>query len=551
MKKKIAARRKAAWEAAKKDPAFDKTELSELEAEYKTAQKEADDEDKAAADGKAGAGNGDKGNAKADNIVELSEITTMITKAVEDGLAAKLPEALKAQVTADGVKKIVEDALAAANITDSKKITMDQVKAVVESATSEQIKALKLPSKMQHGKDDADAGNGKAGGTDDADRDMIEIPFALTKGNLPLHMKQLLNVLLRKPQDEGIDKAILTKGTRLGDNMFNSLRVQGCKALITTGTNTGAEWIPRDLSSELLRRLYLESRIAQFMIAKEIQMPTDPYDLPLSTTRPKFFRNKVQNREATASDPGTDKQTLTTTKLMALVQYSYEANEDSIIPLIPLLQTLIGEAAAAALESAIINGDTTATHQDTDTALEVDAVEKSWKGLRQLALAVAGLKVDLSTGGITRANLISIKKKLKKYGRNPRDLAWIIGTQAENDFLGLDDVALWQNRGSAPTTATGEIFQYLGIPFLVSEAAREDLNASGVNDGVTTTKGSIILANLGYFLFGSRREFTVEVDRNIRSQTNDIVASFRKAFQPQETPSATVPTVAIGYNYNS
>lgn len=549
MKKKIAARRKAAWEAAKKDPAFDKTELAELEQEYKTAQKEADDEDsaasKAAGTGAAGAANGAAGN-----VIELAEITAQITKSVEEGLTKKLPDALKGQLTAEGVKKIVEDALAAAKITDAKTITLEQVKGVTEAAISEQIKALKLPSKMGGAGTDDAANGGKAGGAEDKDG-LIELPYALTKGNLPLHMKQLMNVLLRQPQDLGIDKAIITKGQRIGDNMFHSLRVEGCKALTTSGTNTGAEWIPRDLSSELLRRLYLESRIAQFMIAKEIQMPTDPYDLPLSTTRPKFFKNRVQNREAQASDPGTDKQTLTTTKLMALVQYSYEANEDSIIPLLPLLQQLLGEAAAAALESAIINGDTTATHQDTDTALEVDAVEKSWMGLRKLALGVAALKVDISTGGITRANLISIKKKLKKYGRNPRDLAWIIGTQAENDFLGLDDVALWQNRGSTPTTAVGEIFQYLGIPFLVSEAAREDLNAAGVNDGVTTTKGSIILANLGYFLFGNRREFTVEVDRNIRSQTNDIVASFRKAFQPQETPSATVPTVCIGYNYNS
>lgn len=549
MKKKIAARRKAAWEAAKKDPAFDKTELAELEQEYKSAQKEADDED-AAASKAAGTGAAGAANGAAGNVIELAEITAQITKSVEEGLSKKLPEALKGQLTAEGVKKIVEDALAAAKITDAKTITLEQVKGVTEAAISEQIKALKLPSKMGGAGTDDAANGGKSGGADDKDG-LIELPYALTKGNLPLHMKQLMNVLLRQPQDLGIDKAIITKGQRIGDNMFHSLRVEGCKALTTSGTNTGAEWIPRDLSSELLRRLYLESRIAQFMIAKEIQMPTDPYDLPLSTTRPKFFRNRVQNREATASDPGTDKQTLTTTKLMALVQYSYEANEDSIIPLLPLLQQLLGEAAAAALESAIINGDTTATHQDSDTALEVDAVEKSWKGLRQLALAVAGLKVDISTGGITRANLISIKKKLKKYGRNPRDLAWIIGTQAENDFLGLDDVALWQNRGSAPTTAVGEIFQYLGIPFLVSEAAREDLNATGVFDNVTTTKGSIILANLGYFLFGNRREFTVEVDRNIRSQTNDIVASFRKAFQPQETPSATVPTVCIGYNYNS
>lgn len=537
---------KDAWLAARKDSKKTKEEVKtaldhyqELQAFVEGAESEGKKDDDEVEMQKAG-------TAGDPNVLEMDALKGMIGDAVKEQLAASLPEALKGQVTADGIKQIVADALAAHKVTDAKKVGLTEVQSVVKTAVEEQMKKINLPSKIGGGA--ADDATGKGAG---AGGGRIEIPCSLRKGNLPLHMKQLVNVLLRKNMNDGIDAELLTKGADLGDRMFASYHYgEGIKALTTGGTGTGAEWIPRDLGSELYRRLYLESTMAQLMAAREIQMPTDPYDLPLALTRPKFYKNAIQNREGKSSDAGTGKFTLTTAKLMALVQYSYEANEDAIIPLLPILQQLLGEAAAFSLEDAIINGDTTATHQDSDVT-DADDHRTIWKGFRKLALADAALKVDLSTGGISRANCVALKKKLKKWGRNPNDLAFIVGTQGENDFLNLDDVTDASKLGGTPTTVSGTINKFLNIPLVVSEAAREDLNASGVYDGSTTTKGSLILVNLSQFVMGNRREFTLEVDRNIRSQTNDIVASFRKAFQPQETPSSTVPSVVIGYNYNS
>lgn len=479
----------------------------------------------------------------ADNVLDTEALQLMITKSVEDTLKKNLDDAQKGQVKTEDIERIVAAQFAKfAKENGKEAITQESVKAMTVTVVAEALEGIKNPSKMKHSK-------AAPGGGDD-DRSQIEMPYSLSKGNLPLHMKQLLNCLLRKSINDGVSASQIADGAKLGDAFHQKCAVEGCKALTSTGSGTGADFVPRDLSSELHRRMYLESRIAQMMLGRQINMPTDPYDMPLSTTRPTFYANNVQNREARGSTPGTGKTTLTTKKFMALVQYSYEADEDSIIPLLPLLQTLLGEAAAQTLEAAIINGDVTATHQDSDIT-DVDDIRKQFAGLRKLALAVAGLKVDMSTGGVVRSNLLSLKRALGKWGRNPNDLAWIVGALGENHFLNLDDVVTADKRGATPTSATGVINSYLGIPILVSEENREDLNASGVFDNTTTTKGSIILANLNQFILGSRRDFTVEVDRNIKSQTNDIVASFRKDFKPVETPSASIKTVAIGYNYTA
>jgi len=527
----LVARLKSAWDAA---IAAKKTaeEIARLKHAYADAladslgkeDEEIDDPDHKAAGG-------------GDGTVTGAELEALIERCVSKSLSTQLPENLKNVLTADDVKKIVKEVIPAAALEGKKGIEIDVVLELVGNVLTKAISnATHAKSKMQFG-DDV---NGS-----------IEMPVSWRKGNLPIHGKQLLNILMRREMNEGIDAKALQKAIALGDRMFDNYRVQGAKALTSTAAGTGDEWVPTDLSAVLLRRLYLESILAQLMASREIEMPSQPYELPLSTTRPTFYLNSTENTDGTASDIGTAKPVLSAAKLMALVEYSYEVEEDSIIPILATVQMLLGEAAAYALESAIINGDTTATHMDSDIAAIANAAEKSWKGFRKLALTNSATKLDMSTGGISRANLVALKKKGGKYMRKMRECAWVVSPNNENDLLNLDEVALWQNSGVTPTLATGEIKGYLGAPIVVSEAARDTLNASGVYDGITTTKGAITLANLSRFIMGNRRGFTVEVDKSITAQKKQIVASFRKAFTPIETPSSTVPSVVTGYNFTS
>ncbi len=98
---------------------------------------------------------------------------------------------------------------------------------------------------------------------------------------------------------------------------------------------------------------------------------------------------------------------------------------------------------------------------------------------------------------------------------------------------------------------TGTADSIFGIRIVTSSQIREDLNASGVYDGTTVTKGSLLLVHKPSWLVGSRRGFTVEVETFKKRQINSVIASFRRAFTPKETPSVALPSVVLGYNYNS
>lgn len=377
----------------------------------------------------------------------------------------------------------------------------------------------------------------------------IEIPCSLSKGNLPLHMKQLLNVAMNRKMDEGITAEELTKGTEIGNKELIGMKSDGVKALTPT---TVANWIPRDLSAEIYRRMYLTSAIAQAFMAGEIAMPTDPFDYPLVKGTGDFYLDNAggDGSNATPSDPDIGKFTLSTRTFRGLRQLTDNAEEDSIIALLPELERDLADSARRAYESALINGDTTSTHQDSDVTGPKDA-RKAWKGFRKLALE-ANLKLDMSTGGLNRANLTSLKKGLGKWGADTSNLLWIWGPMADATLGGLDEFALAYARGGPTTFGDGapKPAPY-GGQWAVSEAMREDLNASGVYDGSTTTKGSVLIVHRPSFVCGYRRQFKFELDRNARAGLWDIIASFRRAFQPVETPSSTIKTVQIGYNYTA
>ena len=242
-RKALVERLKGAWDAAvtaKKDAA----ELARLKSAYAEALADSlgkEDEEIDDPDHKSG-GDG-KQNKAADGTVTGEELSTLISTSVEAALGKSLDAKLKGQLTAADVKKIVEEVLPKPALEGKQALDMAQVVQIVGDVVAKCISDVtKRKSKIQHGDDD---------------EPVIEGVESWTKGNLPVAGKQLLNCLMGRPMDFGIDAAPLKKATELGDRMFARAGVIGVKALTSTGVGTGDEWVPTDLSSVLLRRFMI------------------------------------------------------------------------------------------------------------------------------------------------------------------------------------------------------------------------------------------------------------------------------------------------------
>lgn len=387
------------------------------------------------------------------------------------------------------------------------------------------------------------------------------LPIAPAKslGNPALDMD--LSKSTNDPQRQEIYKAvddayivgqILKKDVRdlkSFDNVRNLLSKHSelSKAMAAATSGSGSDWVPTGFSADLIDKIRLELKVANLF--DTVNMPYNPYTFPIVSSDmigyliPEQTVDGESATRITSSSTGTTSVTLTAKKAGARVYFSEELNEDSIVPILPLLKKNIVIALAAAVETGTINGDVSGTHQDSNVTAASD-FRKAWKGIRKFAIA-GSARVDLATFDV--AGLRNMRKLMGIYGVNPGDLAWIVGVIGYTKLLGLTEVVTMDKYGVNATIVTGELAKLDGIPVIVSEYIFENLNASGVYDGTTTNKTQIVLTNRRALIYGDRRQVTMKTDENVETDQSVLVATQRRALAC--VVAGANPTIAAqGYN---
>lgn len=498
---------------------------------------------------------------EADDNTALTDeqIGSLVKTAMTDTLTAKgitaeaiekaVKEGNKGHITAEGIKAAVKEATEAAKGDGDTAKIVDGFKAALAESQKGALTVDALTAALANFV--TANGDRKAALMQHPEGDSVSGVVEHRLGNLTVAQKQLLNVCLDRPQDEGIKANVLLVAEKAGTKMLDGFRLYGTKALTTSGSGSGSEIVPTTISADIQARMYLESQFAAAMTGSEITMPSSIYQIPLTTTRPSFYvGSEAPGSDPTESDPGTAGATLTSAKLIGVSSFSYEIDEDSVVPVLPMIQTGLAQGAAASLEGALINGDTTATHMDSDYHAISAHHAKLLKGLRKYALA-GSITSSFATGGITASNIGALRKMLGKWGIMPSQLLALVGPKGYNDLVQLPETLTVDKAGPQARILTGQVASIYGIPIIVSEQMRENLNASGVYDGTTTTKGSFLLVNKSAWFLGVRRQLTIELDQDKKRQTKSVICSFRRAFMPMETPSTSIPLVGLGYNFNS
>jgi len=323
------------------------------------------------------------------------------------------------------------------------------------------------------------------------------------------------------------------------------------KALYTTGTGAGAEWIPTGFSSQLLEKIRLELRVAGLFVV--VNMPTNPYKFPVQSSGANSYLIPEATTDSppkfTATTPGTANFEFNAKKIGARIPFSEELNEDSIINMLDFTRDELAVAIAEGVEDAILNGDDSTTHMDSDVTASNDR-RKAFKGLRYFALNNAGTStLDLAGGAPSLGNLRNLRKLLGKYGVNPKNLAFVISASEYIKFLDITEVKTADVFGAQATVLNGQLAAIDGIPIFVSEFVREDLNASGVYDGVTTNRTVIYLLDKRGFMMGQRGGVTISTYQDVETDQISVIAKYRVAFKdPYDATSSSNIQAVLGIN---
>lgn len=341
------------------------------------------------------------------------------------------------------------------------------------------------------------------------------------------------------------------KGLRFFDE-WDSLR----KAMDTSTAGEGAEWIPEDVSPRIEELIRQRLRISsQFRV---IQMPSNPYTAPVLTsdTEAKLIGETttvVSPADTTNEEtPGTSKVTWTAKKARGRIQISEEFNEDSVRPMVPLMEEVVVRSIARARDNAALNGDTTATHQDSDVTAATE-FRKAFKGLRKHTLAAAKKDYTDYTSGTTQILLAlrDARASMGKYGEWSDDLALFSSLKVILSLmLAIDQVQTLEKLGPQAVIKTGQLAMVDGMAVIPTEFSRDDLNATGVYDNTTKTKAILTIANTQAYVWGEKGSVRIGSEFYLMHQVFQIVAWHRFDFEPLYDATAepmTSQVVNIGF----
>lgn len=328
------------------------------------------------------------------------------------------------------------------------------------------------------------------------------------------------------------------------------------RALDSTTAAAGDEWVPTTLSSQVIERINLPLRVAGLF--PTITMPSNPYDIPgLGVARVRGGKATEQTADTGQTafkkiTPGTRKITLTAGKFASTMLVSKEAQEDSLIPVLPFMQQEMVDFLTADIEDCILNGDGSGGHQDSDVT-DADDPRRVFDGLRLMGLAQAGTRSDVSSASaLTVAHLRAARAKMGKYGLDLGNLASVVGITSYFDLLDDTSVVTIDKFGQGATILTGQLGSVDGVPIIVSEYVRNNLNASGVYDGATTTETFAVVVHRQGFLNGVRREMTMQWLREAYAEYDQdaLVVTHRRAFE-ERFPLATETPLCVIYNLDT
>jgi HK97 family phage major capsid protein len=321
------------------------------------------------------------------------------------------------------------------------------------------------------------------------------------------------------------------------------------------GAGVGAELIPDQFLAELhmeyqvptvVRSLFSEVQMtSNTMLAPRINRGGRPYIKGTVTSdNPALYPvSTVQMGQAQITAKGLSTRYILDEELI----------EDSAVLLLPAMQRMIAKDMRDAVEDALINGDSAATHQDAIASWNIrerwgasglggsNDHRRLWTGLRA---ASYDKSTTLDVNNVDAAKLLELISKLGEYAA--ADKVLIVSPEAlYESLMGLEQVITLDKFGPQATILSGQMGSIFGMPIVVSRFLSDDLATTGLYTGSGATTGMLCVSRDSWNIF-ARRGIQIQQEQDIKSGAYNMVATERLTFDSLD--ASDVKNVAFGFN---
>ena len=302
------------------------------------------------------------------------------------------------------------------------------------------------------------------------------------------------------------------------------------KAIIPADVSS---WLAEEFSNQVLVDLELDLKIEALF--PKITMPENRNTFSIPAV--------IDNVQAYLIAPGDDavssaiasaKVTFATSRIKTLIGVTDQADHETVTMMTELVKQRLVKQLAKASEDALINGDTTVPSANDP--------RKAFDGLLKMALD-AGNTADCGGVAPTATLIMEGRTQLGIHGVNISDIAIICDFQTGFKLLELTEVTTVDKFGPQATIITGEIGKIWGIPIVISEYIRHDLDPDGTDTIGSNSTTVMLFVNRNYFAVADRGAVTVETERQAVSSTN-LFISFRD-YDFKKTTTTATPVSAL------
>lgn len=254
-------------------------------------------------------------------------------------------------------------------------------------------------------------------------------------------------------------------------------------------------------------------------------------------------------------------------KCMAAVKKSYEALDDSMIPLADEVRMGIIDALARSIEQAVISGDNTTVHMDdagtTHSVVGTASFSRAFKGLRKLGLAKN--PVDFGGSALTEAGFLAKISAMQEKGGVYLDsqetamgnVVLIVDQNLYNQLRAFPSF-LTKEKAGLGTLFGAPVASVFDIPVVMSPYIPK-VKATGVVDDVTpanNTFGTCVMVNKSTMKYYTTGAPLMESFRDIYTQfvgfTGSVRVGLNSVFDRTESAPNSVDStknnVVLGIN---
>ena len=326
----------------------------------------------------------------------------------------------------------------------------------------------------------------------------------------------------------------------------------------------GGDWIPdqfaADMYYNLEEQIQLPRIVADNLPRQQIDRNTVLVPRMSRGGRPYLKGTVTSDNPAQfqASTVSTSQKSITCKGLAVRYVIDDQAAEDSAVLAVPTLSRQIVMDLNDAMEDALINGDSAATHQDDIANWNIRSRwgasglggssdhRRGFIGLRAAAFDRSST-VDQGASTYALSDFLEAKSSMGELGM--MDMICIASPEAVlANLLSMSEVKTIDVFGPQATVRTGQIASIAGVPIIMSRFMSADLNASGLYDNVTVNKTGLLFVHTASWRIFERRGITVENQRKIDVGATELVATRRAVLDTLDLD--TTKNVCFQFNLN-